>query len=333
MGGLVSHRETTRRETSAEETTEKFSVEDFIHLEEVDFSFTFGLMELGKLYLCKRLVWREAFLYSFPKGICDMNNLESLDLSKNFIKQFPPEILNLKNLTELNLNSSRLVELPEMIENMENIKKLMLSGNDKLLNPFKVIRNLHNLEYLNISSCDITDNMLIDLHLLSNLTYLDISNYQISIREKDYLSKIFTKSLVINYEECIEKEIKIKTHLHKLIRVFTFNKNYTCLGSILFKSSECLNSNDKCSKFKYQCEICKDIYYCPICVLNKNTVFKTKNHIHDLKLKLSDNKWVCNEKKAECRQKILTANDISFSCRDCDYDCCEFCLVINLADE
>ena len=126
--------------------------------------------ELGKLKYCRIKFCQNDKL---PSSLCELKNLEELDISdsnrltnlhrigkllnlKNLeitnacIVELPAEIANLTNLETLSIRSSFLKKLPAELFSLSNLKRLDLNSN--LLPSLNGgIQNLNNLEYINIS--------------------------------------------------------------------------------------------------------------------------------------------------------------------------------------
>lgn len=66
---------------------------------------------------------------SFPLSICDLHNLESLNLGNNLIISLPPQLGGMLNLTHLYVENNLLTCLPSEIGNLVNLKCLYVSGN------------------------------------------------------------------------------------------------------------------------------------------------------------------------------------------------------------
>lgn len=69
-------------------------------------------------------------LTTLPRELCQLTNLELLELSDNKIKELPKEIGQLKNLTELYLNRNEISELPNEITELNKLILLELIGNN-----------------------------------------------------------------------------------------------------------------------------------------------------------------------------------------------------------
>ena len=83
-----------------------------------------------------------------PEGIGDMENLEELNISGNFIDRF--SILDLKNFQDLeilNLSGNGLSYLPEGIRDMENLTEIDITGNS--IDSYDILNNL-DLEQTNV---------------------------------------------------------------------------------------------------------------------------------------------------------------------------------------
>lgn len=86
-----------------------------------------------------------------PKGIGDMTNLVSLDLSNNNLAKLPQSFSKLQKLESLLLKDNSFVEVPEVILNLASLQKLDLAKNEVASIP-KNINQLINLEKL-IRAC------------------------------------------------------------------------------------------------------------------------------------------------------------------------------------
>ncbi|MBT5224237.1 MAG: leucine-rich repeat protein [Candidatus Marinimicrobia bacterium] len=65
-----------------------------------------------------------------PQGLCEMVNLNTLDLRGNPLTALPPEIGQLKNLEILNLQGNNIEKLPPEIGQLKNLEILNLQGNN-----------------------------------------------------------------------------------------------------------------------------------------------------------------------------------------------------------
>jgi Leucine-rich repeat (LRR) protein len=68
-------------------------------------------------------------LYSIPKSLFSLQNLDKLDLSHNKIGVLPPEIQLLSKLSELNLDHNSIQSLPTEIGKLTKLKVLSLKSN------------------------------------------------------------------------------------------------------------------------------------------------------------------------------------------------------------
>lgn len=68
-------------------------------------------------------------LNEFPKIICELKSLKSLDLGRNAIDNIPDEISNLTNLEILELKGNQLEHLPDVIGDLSQLTDLYLSFN------------------------------------------------------------------------------------------------------------------------------------------------------------------------------------------------------------
>lgn len=108
--------------------------------------------EIGKLRNLRILgIFNNDKLYEIPKEICNLQNLQSLDLSVNKLLEIPKEIGNLSNLQSLDLSVNQLRYIPKEIGKLSNLYYLNLYNNYLTLLP-KEIGKLTNLQKLYLTS-------------------------------------------------------------------------------------------------------------------------------------------------------------------------------------
>ncbi len=86
----------------------------------------------------------------FLNGIHKLTNLKTFIANSNSISEIPDEICNLHNLEILNLSNNRLLTLPENIGKLKSLKELYLARNQIKKLPDS-IEDLKNLEIIDIS--------------------------------------------------------------------------------------------------------------------------------------------------------------------------------------
>ncbi|CDH14756.1 related to Adenylate cyclase [Zygosaccharomyces bailii ISA1307] len=86
----------------------------------------------------------------FPANICDVENLISLELQRNFIRKVPHAVSQLTNLTILNLQCNELDKLPRGFNQLKNLQLLDLSSNRFVHYP-EVVNECTNLLQINLS--------------------------------------------------------------------------------------------------------------------------------------------------------------------------------------
>jgi Leucine-rich repeat (LRR) protein len=145
----------------------------------------------------------------FPRELCRLRNLKTLNLSGNQIQKIPREIYLLENLVTLNLSMNMIQKIPEEINQLKNLRNLYLSNNliKEIPSTFPP-----NLQYLHLAYNDIStipetiwnlysllvlrleNNKIKQLKLpniaLTNLNKLDIHNNQIEELIILYLSEL-----------------------------------------------------------------------------------------------------------------------------------------------
>ncbi len=128
------------------------------------------------LYLLTELDVKCCKITEFPEVICNLVNLQSLNLSGNNISIIPENIGNLTNLHELNLCFNQIYKLPKNIYNLINLEKLWLPRNK--LTKMPKLRRLPKLTSLILNQNCITE---ISGECLQNLKYFYIANNSITI--------------------------------------------------------------------------------------------------------------------------------------------------------
>ncbi len=76
----------------------------------------------------REISFKNCEINALPECVSQINNLESLDLSKTYIERFPEEILFLTNLKTLDLAFSPMYFLPPNLSKLKNLETLNLRG-------------------------------------------------------------------------------------------------------------------------------------------------------------------------------------------------------------
>lgn len=99
---------------------------------------------------CYKLYYTSRNMLYIPDEISELENLQILDFSNNFIEHITSRISRLQNLQKLYLKNNRIEKLPEEIGQLQNLIELDLSGN-KIESLPESINNLKNLTIFYLS--------------------------------------------------------------------------------------------------------------------------------------------------------------------------------------
>ncbi|GAB1603359.1 chaoptin-like [Argonauta hians] len=219
-----------------------------------------NLLSLNKLSLKSCGIFRISW-----GAFVNLNNLQELDLSKNFLASIPPEISRLRKLRKLVLNSNQINSIPEnTFHNLKHLRELHLvsnqllsatsihkdsfsglanslrlidfSNNDMTAVPIHGLQNMDSLETLILS-----DNRI--LHLANGsfngtfrLKKLDISGNRMQIEEhmfsglEDSLDTLYMKNAKLD-----RMPVTALKHLHKLTYIDVSLNNFHEIDAEFFR--------------------------------------------------------------------------------------------------
>ena len=216
-------------QSELEELIEQAAKEDWEELDLAGKDIEILPAGIGKCKSLKKLILVNLAstnkLTSLPIEICELKNLQFLDLSYNNLSELPESITKLSSLRSLklsynslinisdsitrlfhlrflDLSSNRLREIPSSINRLVNLQSLDLSSNRLREIPDSINRLLH-LRYLKLSYnifSDIPDS----INRLLNLQYLDLNSNRI-IKIPDSIASLSNlRSLDLNSNRIIE---------------------------------------------------------------------------------------------------------------------------------
>jgi Leucine-rich repeat (LRR) protein len=145
---------------------------------------------LSKIQTIKRLDMSFNELSYYPKPLCDLLALETLNLANNKLKdsELPVDFDKYQNLIEIILDSNLFKAVPKSLINFKKLNRLSIRNN--MISDFKNIENLHKLHYLvadnnEISRIDETFSNIDKLELL-HLKGNSISYIHPSLLKKNF---------------------------------------------------------------------------------------------------------------------------------------------------
>ena len=101
-------------------------------LETLNISFnslqTVNLTAASKMKHLKTVILSSNKIKDFPKQLCQLPNVDAIDLSNNILTAIPEEIADIKAI-ELNLNKNRLNKLTNALSRCERLKVLRIEEN------------------------------------------------------------------------------------------------------------------------------------------------------------------------------------------------------------
>lgn len=158
---------------------------------------------------------------SIDKAFFGLEQLDSLNLSRNHLEVIQPEVFilteNKTRLALLDLSYNLLTNLPDdFFVNMYNLRKLYLQGNYLTVLGDQHSANLKNLNYLNLCCSNFTA-LNITLKYFTNLKELDLSYNQfqnISFLEADSLETITLSHNI--FEEVLFDDFEQFSYLEEL---------------------------------------------------------------------------------------------------------------------
>lgn len=166
---------------------------------------------------------------SFPVDLCNLQNLQYIDLSWMGIHQLPNNFGNLKNLKTLILKINGFSSLPDFFRNLQNLSSLDLSQNKFTVFP-PIVLKLTNLSTLNLSHNNLTS-LPESVNDMKNLTELNLLNNKLSSVPKNIgnMTNLITLTLRTNKINSIPETIGNMNNLENLD--LSFNKNLKLLPS------------------------------------------------------------------------------------------------------
>ena len=156
-------------------------------------------------------------LTSLPDSLANLQQLKTLDLSNNFFKDFPLCITKLRNLCMLYLSDGCLQSVCEEIKNLVNLERLQLTSNELASLP-KGLFELVNLRKLYLNNNKLTS-LPVELGNLVKLEYLVLNSNKLTkvpetigeLKQLHYLN--LHENLLSALHESITKLEQIETLL------------------------------------------------------------------------------------------------------------------------
>jgi len=149
------------------ETVEGIEFSNYINLRYLNLTGTHSsnveivLSKLPQLKKLKVLILDSCDLYSVPKSIIQLKNVEHISLANNpnlDIERTINLLQKLPNLEKLNLASNQIGQLPVSFNLLENLKVLRLSGNFiNKVEDFKILGSVKKLSVLWLDNNNITE--------------------------------------------------------------------------------------------------------------------------------------------------------------------------------
>lgn len=160
------------------------------------------IQRIASFKTLKRLDLSHNRLQNYPRLLCDLGLLESLNLTGNDLQEndFPPEIDKYQNLFELILDSNNLKRIPKTVCKCKKITRLSMRNNNII-----DLKNIENFKRLNCLILDHNNLTQLDENIksLEKLEILHINNNQIANLEPNLfkLSLINLKQLDLSYNK------------------------------------------------------------------------------------------------------------------------------------
>jgi len=167
---------------------------------------------IQNLEVLEKLNLSRNFLDSIPSSIVYLDNLIELNLSNNNLTgEIPPEIGDLTNLTTLKLYSNQLIgEIPPEIGDLTNLTELLLFDNQLTGSIPSEIGTLTNLNRLYLYNNQLTGEIPPEIGNFTNLTNLRLHNNQLTgeipeeiCNQGDTSPELENNNLCPPYPDCI----------------------------------------------------------------------------------------------------------------------------------
>lgn len=135
-----------------------------------------------------------------PNTLFMMGNLQTLDLSCNFLVEIPESISRLTKLQDLNVSENALVTLPATLSTLSELRVLNASHNNLSAVPGTLWVHLLKLQELNLSENAIFHLPAPPLSRLQQLRVLQISSNLLSSENVAQIQQLLSRKCVVNGE-------------------------------------------------------------------------------------------------------------------------------------
>lgn len=125
---------------------------------------------------------------TIPENIIILENLEVINLNKNYISWFPSTFTRLINLRVLIVSENDLLSLPSDINKLKNLEKLFISDNSVGSIPESIIQ-LEHLQTLDCYKNDFTTHLIETIKNIPSLSEFDCDQNLFEITSEVYFEK------------------------------------------------------------------------------------------------------------------------------------------------
>ena len=170
---------------------------------------------IGNVKSLKRLDLSFNYLNQFPRRLCDLDQLEILNLTGNSLNEneFPLETEQLHRLIELTLDNNNLKSIPKCISKLKNLQRLSIRKN--LMNHLNLIHHLKNLKFLILDS-NLLTHIEENIRMLEKLEVLHLSNNLIKQLDTSGMHYLTQLDISFNKLNTVAIDVFLLPHLEIL---------------------------------------------------------------------------------------------------------------------